>query len=474
LKPIDLALEANGKEAGSLHVTGRWPIASNASEGTIRIIAKHLDCGPIADLTAMVPGRIPGPLPIDTDVTVALNPVSGDLTLLGREIIGPVHVARRDGGPGSATLRIEHDLIHRDNGIRVNSMSLAADRPDGLPDRVTATGSVPLLRKGHGQLTGTIASLDAAWHAALFSTSKSPPSPESRQRSGERPADLEKPWHAPALLLGLDTELSIGSISYGKLILGPGRLLSTGTGEQREVRLEPTGFVNGQIEGTLKIDGRQERPAFTWQSEGRGLNVAAILSAAEPGREPRLKGTGAFETSGSGVLAEGPLRNQLKGTATFTITDGQFVQSPTLRFLAKYTKIQELETMKFDSLQGRLQLDSGAIRIDQLAVRGSAASLDSTGTITPDNTLDGQIFAKIGPSLARRIKIPCMSALLATPDGFTTLPFALRVKGPLDQPDISVNPAAWEYTKDTMGSLADTMKNLIRGCREEPPEGRSQ
>ena len=90
------------------------------------------------------------------------------------------------------------------------------------------------------------------------------------------------------------------------------------------------------------------------------------------------------------------------------------------------------------------------------------------------NTIDGQIFVKLGPSLAKQISIPCMSALLAAPDGFTSLPFALRIKGPVEKPDYTIQAAAWDYTKGTVGVLTDTMKNLMRGCREESSQSRSK
>lgn len=473
-KPLDLTLEAIGKETGTLNIRGTWPIASAVSGGSIHIIATNLDLGPMAELSGLLPGRLPGPLPVNGDVTVALEPPAGSLTLRGQESIGPVRVVRQDGGPSTATLRIKHDLTRGNDSIQLSSLSLMADRPPGVPDSVTLNGQVRFAGKQSGHVKGNVASLDAGWYAALVTAPQSSTPSENRQRTVTKPADRQNQSKAPAVLLGLDAELAIGSVSYGKLLVGPGRLTSEGTGGQRHVKLEPTGFAGGQIDGILNIDSNKTPPKLTWAAKGRGLEVGTILAAVKPDREPRFNGTGTFETSGSGVLEAGPLRNHLKGTADFKITDGQFFQPPALHFLAEYTKIQDLDVMKFDDFHGHVQLDAGAIRIDPLAARGSAALLDSTATITADNTIDGQIFVKLGPSLAKQISIPCMSALLAAPDGFTTLPFALQIKGPVEKPAYTVQAAAWDYTKGTVGALTDTMKNLMRGCREESSQNRSK
>ena len=183
-----------------------------------------------------------------------------------------------------------------------------------------------------------------------------------------------------------------------------------------------------------------------------------------------MKGTGSFLTSGSSLLNEVPLRTHASGIFNFDIADGQFIRSPMLQFLAKHTHLSELERMGFDDFQGKVRLEGGWIRADHLTVTGPLASLEGNVSISPDDAADGRIFVKIGPSLAKRIKIPCMSALLKTSDGFTALPFAVRVNGPMKNLTFSADSAAWNHAKGGVTSLTDTMKNLLRGCREAPSE----
>jgi hypothetical protein len=175
-------------------------------------------------------------------------------------------------------------------------------------------------------------------------------------------------------------------------------------------------------------------------------------------------------TSGNGLLNEDPFGRHLSGTFNFNIADGQFMRAPLLQFLAKYTHIREIEQMGFDGLQGQVRLESNWIHVDSLTATGSLASLEGNVSVSPDRTVDGQIFVKIGPSLAKKIQIPCISALLKTPDGFTALPVAVRISGLMSDLKFRPDTAAWNYAKGGITSLAHTMKNLLRGCRENPSE----
>ncbi len=473
-KPVDLTLEAAGKPAGSLMLNGTWPIASSGPEGSVRLVVKNLDGGPLAELSGLFPGRIPAPLPVDADMTVAMDTRSENLRLRGLETIGPMRVARSDGGQEAATLRIEHDVTRGRNQIQVDNFRFMAKRPQGAPDDITTTGRIGLTGRREGRLTSHIASLDAGWYAALLSTPNSSPPPESHPSSVKQPAGQKASSHGATALMGFDIDLSIESISHGPLKIGPGRVTSKGTDERLHVALKPTGVAGGRVEAALDIDARKELPELRWFGKGRDLSVGTILAALSPGQEPALKGSGSFETSGSGVLADGPLRDHLTGTAEITIAKGQFIQSEALSFLAKYTKIPELEQMGFDQYRSTLHFSNGAITVDQFSVTGPIASFDGTGSIARDNAIDMRIFPKIGPSLSARIKIPCMSALLATADGFTTLPFALRISGTTNNPEYGIDTAALDYAKGPMTGLVGTMKSLLRGCREDGQESLSK
>ena len=55
-------------------------------------------------------------------------------------------------------------------------------------------------------------------------------------------------------------------------------------------------------------------------------------------------------------------------------------------------------------------------------------------------------------------------------DNFTALPFAVTLKGPLQEISCSVDTAGLKDTTEVFGALTDTMTYLLQGCREVTPE----
>jgi len=471
INKIDMALKSKGKAAGTLTLAGTWPIVVSEQSGAITVVTKDLDAAPLVDVFGVFPGREHGPLPVSADVSIARDSASGKLVVRGRERLGQIRVARKgEGGKqNEATFHIEHDLSRQSDEIRVTTLTVSADRPGGRPDRMTAGGTVRIAGQPGAQLMVEIASLDAAWHEALFSRPE-PVLQTSANQAVEKDREGRAEPSSLAFLMNLDAGMSIGSITYHTLMIGPGRVTAKGTGERLEAKLEPTVIADGRVDAIATLVRQGSQTQLTWSGKGQGLNVETIMQAVEPSQEAVMKGTGSFMTSGAGLLNEEPFRRNLSGIFHFNIADGQFIRAPMLQFLSKYTHIKELEQMGFDGFQGNVRLEAGWIHADSLTVTGPLASMEGNASASPDEAVDGRIFVKIGPSLANRIKIPCMSALLKTSDGFTALPFAVRVSGSMNNPTFSPDTAAWHNAKGGITSLADTMKNLLRGCREARSE----
>ena len=474
INKIDMTLTSQERPAGTFTLAGTWPIAASKHDGAITVVTKDLDAAPLVEIFGIFPGREQGPLPVTADVTIAQDSAGESLIVRGQETLGPIRVAHKggDGVHDAATIQIEHDLSRHRDEIRIRALTITAARPRGRSDRVTAGGVVRIAGKPGAHLKGEVASLDAAWHAALFSKPGLRPHSDVNQvaeQDQQRKTEQSKS-NRLALLTNIDAEVSIGSVSYHTLMIGPGRIIAKGIGETLEVNLEPTVVADGRVNGMATLFRQGRHAQLTWSGTGQGLNIESMMQAVQPGQEAVLKGTGSFVTSGSGVLNEEALRTHASGTFNFNIAKGQFLRSPMLQYLAQYTHINELERMGFDGFQGHVRLEGGWIHADPLTVTGPLASLEGTASISPDDTADGRIFVKIGPSLVKKLKIPCMSALLKTPDEFTALPFAVRISGPRSDLTFSPDTAAWSYAKGGITSLADTMKNLLRGCRENRQE----
>jgi hypothetical protein len=349
----------------------------------------------------------------------------------------------------------------------MTDLTFTGERAQGKADSVTASGHLSLVKQRGSQFKGTVASIDTDWYVALFSRPASSSDNVAQPQTEHRPPDQRNQPETLSILANLDAELSIGSIVFRTLTIGPGRLSTKGTGEGFRATVEPTNIADGQIEAAMTYTHHGTQAELDWSGKGQGLNVEAILQAVEPGETARMKGLGSFQTSGSGSLADGISHKNLNGSAELAITGGQFLRAPMFDFLAKETHIEEFKRMGFNDLRTTMRLEAGRIQVERLTATGSVSSLEGSVAVEPDGTVDGLIFVKIGPAFRESVKIPCMSAILVLPDGFATLPFAVRIQGTMKHATFRVDPSPWDQAKGTFSSLAGEMKNLVRGCRKE-------
>jgi len=475
VRPLVLTFRHAAQEAGSLSVWGRWPIGASESEATARIVAKNVDCEPVIDLYGALPGRHPGPLPLYADVTVAVNTKNGQVAVSGQETVGPATVSRKDGGPAEATVRLAQDVLWHNQVVSVSKLTLTADRPNGTADHASVNGRVNVGSMSQAEFEGKITSLDAAWYAALLSkpASAAHASVQAEGEPGQKPTRRPsgvKAAPANVLFKHLDGVISIGSISYGGLKIGPGRLTMRGTQDRIDLAVEPTGLADGKVEATMALTGRewqgQGTGRFEWTGRGEGLNIETLLKAVEPGEVARMSGLGSFQTAGSGVQGVTLPGERVKASLSFTITGGQFSRVPLASFLARETHVDEFNRMGFSEIRGDMRQEADEITMDRLVALGNVSSLEGSGKMGSDGILNGLIFVKIGPSFRRNIKIPCMSAILLLPDGFAALPFAVRVSGTPKAPVFRVDTSPWDQAKGTITGFAGRMKNLVMGCRE--------
>jgi hypothetical protein len=474
-----MTLESRGGPVGRVTVTGRWPLRSGngakaVPEGAMTITVKDWDGGPLADLFALTPGRASGPIPINAEIALAQDPASGTLTVRGHEILGPIRVERKDGGPLDATLRLEHELRRDRDEVQVASLALTGERSDGSPDRVTLKGAVGLGRRPHVQLKGDLASLDAGWYTALFrarDAHEQPGADRAHREEDGRAARAEQPHDIGAMgvPLDLDADLTIGNVRYRPVMIGPGRLIAKGTGDRLTITLEQTGFAEGTVQSELLVVVKDRQPEFTWSAKGESVDMNLLAQAWDPGIGPRFTGVGSFTTSGTGRGHGETVKHSLSGTAVLDVVDGKVVRAPLLAFLAKYTRIKEFEGMDFDRIHGELRAEEGWIHVTRVQVDSSLARLEGSGKIGWDGRLDGRIMTKIGPSQADKVRIPCVTSLLKGPDGFLALPVAVTVKGTLGAPAFGTEAATTQLAKEGARSVAGAVLDVLRGCREKSP-----
>ncbi len=465
LKGVEAIVESGGARAGTLTVSGRWPLAAAGTTthaGALSVTVKEWDSEPFVEFFGILPGRARGPLPLTAELKVTQEPGGKTLGLQGKETIGPISVAVKGRDPEPATLHLVHDIAQSGDEIRVTALSLTAERPKGRPDRAAVSGSFRMGPRPHMQLHGSLDACDADWYGAL-TTSLSEPPPTGK--TFDKPHDAKDDETGLAIPLDLDVDLSIGSVTYRTLEISNGRLVAKGDGDSMQATLEPIGLAGGSVQGIVTVALKGGKPEFGWHAKGNAIDLSVLTKAAFAEPDPRVTGRGRFTTSGTGRGQGEMLRRSLSGTAVFDIADGQFIKSRLFEFLAEQTHIEQFRGLGFRTIHGELQIKNEWVHLNQVRVDGPSVAVEAGGKIGLDGRLDVQVQPKIGPTLSDHVQIPCLNQLMKTVDGFTVLPVAVTVEGTAESPTYGVTVMVSSMVGRHTGALIGTIADLLTACR---------
>jgi hypothetical protein len=464
---VGMTLRSGGATTGAFGVAGQWPLGGPSAPGEVTLTVKDWDASMPAGLFQLFPGREPGPLPVNVQVTIKRD-AQGAVTVRGHEAVGPLS---RKGAPGDRkTFHVEHDLSRADRGLRIASLRVTGKRSEGEADAMSLTGAVHLADRPLLQARGKVERLDVKWLADLFTE---PGEPEQAEKAvaAVAAAPVAPTQTGKGIPADLDVDLEAGSLQYKGLKLEQGRLIARGTGGSLHTVLHPTKLAGGEIEAMVDVTMVRKVPHLKWVGRGRRLAVAALLQGLNPEREPPITGIGTFTTAGTGHGSGTAFKQSVTGTATFDLNQGRFVKSELLAFVAKVTQIKEIEGMGFDNFHVEAQARDGVVQLQKAHVVGPAIVLDAAGHIGLDGSLNVKISPRVSAELAQRVQGLCFAPLLHTVEGVTVFPFAVLVKGTVQKPSYGLDIRAEELVGKNLGLLAGGLLKTLQGCGEESVGG---
>ena len=460
----EIVVEAGGVNAGIVTAKGHWPLGDSAVAtrgGAVNVTMKEWDSAPFVEFFGLLAGRGPGPLPVNAEFKFIQQAGGKSFAVEGKETLGPISLAVKSSEPVSATVRLEHDVTRSGDEIKVGRLLLTAERSNGLSDRAVLSGSFRVGENPRLQLLGGIETLDADWYAALIVPSAET-TPQSKS-SGKK-SDTNADPTGFAVPLDLDVDLTIGTVVYRSLEIGKGRLIAKGDGRRMQATLQPTGIAGGSVQATFIMAMKDAQPEFSWNTNGEALDLGLILKALLEEPEARIEGRGKFSSAGTGRGQAEALRQSLDGKMIFDVTDGKFLKSPMLDFLAEQTQIDEFKKLEFKTLHGELEIKDGWIKLRRVRADNPAIAIEARGKMGLDGRLDVKVQPQIGPAFSKRVNIPCLDQFTKTADGLTVLPVALTVTGTIENPEYGANVTSTGTMGRTMGGLVGTVAEVLTGC----------
>jgi hypothetical protein len=96
--------------------------------------------------------------------------------------------------------------------------------------------------------------------------------------------------------------------------------------------------------------------------------------------------------------------NSMKAVSDLSIEQGRLVDFKPLESLAKFVDINDLRSIKFSTLQSRIEINKSVITIPKTAIKNSALNIDFWGTHSFNNDIDYHIQLLVSDYLAKKRK----------------------------------------------------------------------
>lgn len=297
-----------------------------------------------------------------------------------------------------------------------------------------------------------------------------------------------------ALLRHLDLELALTleALKARQLQFAPFAAEVSGTAGRFELEALEAGLYDGSLSTTGSLDARINPMALTLSPQLEGVALSPLLKALFE-RETPLRGSLGSEGTFSARLGGGasPLET-LSGQGRFVITDGALVGldlparvcHATAMLQGREPSEEQAGTTAIERLEGRVVIEGGVIRSDELDVAIPGMVLDASGEI---DLVRQQLDIETGASLVDttaidgcsvsetlsglRLPLRCTGALDATPAQWCRLDDnalkALLRSSALDGGGERLEAEVERYLDESLGEEEGrSLRNTIRGLFE--------
>jgi len=166
---------------------------------------------------------------------------------------------------------------------------------------------------------------------------------------------------------------------------------------------------NATIDALLDLNGKNLEVSM--HGEMAKINVSKLFAQLNNFDQETLKDnnvggllSASIDFSGTWNKFLEPDLNSMKAISDLQIEQGRLVDFKPLESLAKFVDINDLKSIKFSSLQSRVEISKSIITIPKTAIKNSALNIDFWGTHSFNNDIDYHIQLLIGDYLNKKRK----------------------------------------------------------------------
>lgn len=225
----------------------------------------------------------------------------------------------------------------------------------------------------------------------------------------------------------------------------------------------------GAIAGNARFDVRDPtKPGFWVKAKGESLQANAFLSTWT-GAKDWVRGSlnTDIDLSGQGATPE-LLQRTLNAAGLADFANGQIGPGPALEAIARATRIEALQDLRFKDLHLPFRVERGRVITDRATIDGTNGKWVTTGGVGFDGSLDYAVSVTLPPDVVQRIGARGALAAGALTDAQGNLLIDLRVSGTARAPKVSLDLASMRdrLIGKASAALTDQKDRLEKEARD--------
>lgn len=232
--------------------------------------------------------------------------------------------------------------------------------------------------------------------------------------------------------------------------------------------------LGGSIDGSMKVDARNEQHLLiSSHSTSRNIDMKQLFNdfnnfGQEVLTSDNLEGIASadidFRSRWSPKLELD--ENSLELNGSFLIEEGRLLNFEPLSKLSNYISLEELNDIRFSTLENSISINDGRILIPEFEIKSSAMDLSLEGSHSFDNQIDYRIELIVDQLLGMKIKKPEKERVTefgyVQDDGLGRSKLFLKMTGNLENPDITYDTKQLrEHWKQELKKEKQKVKNIL-------------
>lgn len=169
--------------------------------------------------------------------------------------------------------------------------------------------------------------------------------------------------------------------------------------------------LDGKIQGNFVLNGRGNRLHLTGRSDLENIDVQDLFYACENFgqaylRSDHLRGLATASIVWDTYWSEGlePDLDKFNAVGDIQIDQGELINFEPMKALADYVRLEELEHIKFQTLQNQITIRNQKVIIPKMDIKSSALTVEASGIHGFDNSIDYKFRLLLQELLTRKVR----------------------------------------------------------------------